>query len=234
MKLHSLSALLEQNPYPGRGILLGRAPDGKAVTAYFIMGRSENSRNRIFARTDDGIQTQARDSSKMSDPSLIIYHPVRLVNGNLIVTNGDQTDTIRDALLNGNTFEQALDTRTFEPDPPHYTPRISGMLAPDGSFRLSMLKSADGNPDCRCHYLWSYNNPPAGEGRLLHTYLGNGNPLPSFEGEPVRVALETSDPDILAAQIWNALHAENKISLYVRCTDTDSGAYRDALINKDT
>ena len=196
-----LTALLKNNPYPGRGIVLGRSADGKsAVAAYFIMGRSENSRNRVFTVTEDGIRTEAHDPSKMTDPSLIIYHPVRQVGRGLIVTNGDQTDTIRDGLLAGNTFASALHTREFEPDGPNYTPRISGLLSPDGSF--------------------------------LHTYMGDGSPLPSFEGEPERVILDDPDAETLAERMWNALNSDNKVSLFVRYTDLDTGEYRQVIRNK--
>ena len=252
MKTQSLTALLSNNPYPGRGIVLGKSMDGaKAIAAYFIMGRSENSRNRVFVATDGGIRTQAHDPSKMTDPSLIIYHPVRTDrNGNLIVTNGDQTDTIWDALNAENggqaengeraenasvcarAFVQALETRTFEPDAPHYTPRISGLLCSDGAFWLSILKSADGNPDCCCRTFWHYDAPPAGEGRFLHTYQGDGNPLPSFAGDPVRVALDAPDADALADALWTALNPDNRISLFVRYTDIARGVYKDRIINR--
>ena len=240
MNVQSLTALLSSNPYPGRGIVLGRSMDGaKSIAAYFIMGRSENSRNRIFVPTDGGIRTQAHDPSKMTDPSLIIYHPVRTDrNHNLIVTNGDQTDTIRDALNAeneknaGSGFVQALETRTFEPDPPHYTPRISGLLCPNGAFWLSILKSADGNPDCSCRAFWHYDAPPAGEGRFLHTYQGDGNPLPSFDGEPVRVTLEAPDANTLAKELWTALNPDNRVSLFVRYTDIARGAHEDQIINR--
>ena len=170
MNILDLSQLLREHPYPGRGIVLGRSADNKkAVIAYFIMGRSENSRNRVFESTEDGIRTRAYDESRMTDPSLIIYHPVRQVGRGVVVTNGDQTDTIRDYLLEGRTFAEALRTRCFEPDPPNYTPRISGLLSPDGSFKLSILKSADGNPDCNLRYFYEYDAPLAGEGRFIHT-----------------------------------------------------------------
>ena len=234
MEKQSLPALLRGNPYPGRGILLGRsAGGGSAVAAYFIMGRSENSRNRVFTATEDGIRTEARDPSKMTDPSLIIYHPVRQAGRGLVVTNGDQTDTIRDYLLAGRTFAEALRTREFEPDAPHYTPRISGLLSPDGSFQLSILKSCGGNPDCCCRYFYTYDRPLPGEGRFIHTYQGDGNPLPSFAGEPVRVALEAADPEALAEELWAALDAENKVSLWVRYMDLASGAHRDVIQNKN-
>lgn len=233
MKKQNLMDLLKGSPYPGRGIVLGKSACGKnAVAVYFIMGRSENSRNRVFVPTEDGIRTQAHDPAKMTDPSLIIYHPVRQVGRGLIVTNGDQTDTIRDALLEGRTFTEALHTRTFEPDGPNYTPRISGLLSPDGSFQLSVLKSADGDPACCCRYFYHYDAPLAGEGRFIHTYQGDGNPLPSFEGEPVRAALEAADPEALADQVWEALNPENKVSLFVRFVNLADGTHRDEIRNR--
>ena len=233
MEKQSLPALLRGNPYPGRGILLGRSADGQsAVAAYFIMGRSENSRNRVFVETEDGIRTQAHDPAKMTDPSLIIYHPVRQIGRGLIVTNGDQTDTIRDYLLQGRTFQEALRSREFEPDGPNYTPRISGLLSPDGSFQLSILKSADGDPACCCRYFYLYDAPLPGEGRFLHTYQGDGDPLPSFQGEPVRVALDAPTPEDLAAELWEALHPENKVSLFVRYVRLADGACPQVIPNK--
>lgn len=229
----NLSQLLENNSYPGRGIVLGRSADGKyAVAAYFIMGRSENSRNRVFTVTEDGIRTEAYDPSKMTDPSLIIYHPVRQVGRGLVVTNGDQTDTIRDGLLAGKTFASALHTREFEPDGPNYTPRISGLLSPDGSYKLSILKSADGDPSCCLRYFYTYDHPLAGEGRFIHTYMGDGNPLPSFEGEPERVILDAPNAAALAEQMWAALNPDNKVSLFVRYTDLETGAHQDIIKNK--
>ena len=233
MEKQSLPALLRGNPYPGRGILLGRSADGQsAVAAYFIMGRSENSRNRVFVETEDGIRTQAHDPAKMTDPSLIIYHPVRQIGRGLIVTNGDQTDTIRDYLLQGRTFQEALRSREFEPDGPNYTPRISGLLSPDGSFQLSILKSADGDPACCCRYFYLYDAPLPGEGRFLHTYQGDGDPLPSFQGEPVRVALDAPTPEDLAAELWEALHPDNKVSLFVRYVRLADGACSQVIRNK--
>ena len=233
MKTLDLSALLRANSYPGRGIVLGKSPDGKkAVMAYFIMGRSENSRNRVFTVTEDGIRTQAYDPSKMTDPSLIIYHPVRQEGRGLIVTNGDQTDTVRDGLLAGKTFASALHTREFEPDAPNYTPRISGLLSPDGSFKLSILKSADGDPSCCHRYFYTYDHPLAGEGRFIHTYMGDGNPLPSFEGEPERIALDAPDAVSLAEEMWASLNPDNKVSLFVRYVDLETGAYQDVIKNK--
>lgn len=233
MEKLNLLDLLRNNPYPGRGIVLGKSADGKqAVAVYFIMGRSENSRNRVFVPTEDGIRTEARDPSKMTDPSLIIYHPVRKVGNELIVTNGDQTDTVRDYLLEGRTFAGALKSRAFEPDAPNYTPRISGLLSPDGSFQLSILKSAEGNPDCCCRYFYHYDAPLPGEGRFLHTYLGDGNPLPSFAGDPERVALDAGTPEELAEQVWEALNPENKVSLFVRFVDLSDGSHRDVIRNR--
>ena len=188
MKLLDIKQLLNAVSYPGRGIIMGRTPDNtKAVIAYFIMGRSENSRNRVFTETPDGIQTKAFDPSKLSDPSLIIYHPVRVMDdGITIVTNGDQTDTIRDFMAEGHCYRHALLTREFEPDAPNYTPRISGVVKSDGSYNLSILKSMDGDPACCCRYFYEYDKPVAGVGHYIHTYMGDGIPLPSFEGEPSR------------------------------------------------
>ena len=228
-----ITQLLKGNPYPGRGIVLGRSADNKyAVAAYFIMGRSENSRNRVFTVTEDGIRTEAHDPSKMTDPSLIIYHPVRQVGDKLIVTNGDQTDTVRDGLLAGRTFADALQTREFEPDCPHYTPRLSGLMGPDGSFRLAILKSADGDPSCCPRYFYTYVHPPAAEGRFIHTYMGDGAPLPSFEGEPERVTLDAPNAEALAEQMWQALNPDNKVSLFVRYTDLASGEATQVIKNK--
>ncbi len=233
MELLNLTRLLEENPYPGRGIVLGRSADDRfAVAAYFIMGRSENSRNRVFVPTEDGIRTQAHDPTKMTDPSLIIYHPVRRAGRGLVVTNGDQTDTVRDCLLAGRTFAEALHTREFEPDGPNYTPRISGLLSPDGSFQLSILKSADGDPACCCRYFYDYDHPLPGEGRFLHTYMGDGSPRPSFEGEPERVILDDPTAEALAERMWAALNGENKVSLFVRYIDLADGTCQDVIRNK--
>ena len=233
MNILDFSQLLREHPYPGRGIVLGRSADNKkAVIAYFIMGRSENSRNRVFEATEDGIRTRAYDESKMTDPSLIIYHPVRQVGRGVVVTNGDQTDTIRDYLLEGRTFAEALRTRCFEPDPPNYTPRISGLLSPDGSFKLSILKSADGNPDCNLRYFYEYDAPLAGEGRFIHTYQENADPLPSFEGEPRRVAITAPSAQALADELWASLNDDNKVSLYVCYRDLASGEVDTVIVNK--
>ena len=233
MEKLDLMDYLRQRPYPGRGIVLGRSADGKsAVIVYFIMGRSENSRNRIFEATEDGIRTRAFDESKMTDPSLIIYHPVRRAGRGIVVTNGDQTDTVRDYLLQGRTFAEALRTRCFEPDPPNYTPRISGLLSPDGSFKLSILKSSDGDPACNLRYFYEYDAPLAGEGRLIHTYQENADPLPSFEGEPRRVALTAPDAETLARQVWESLDRDNKVSLYVSYVNLYDGTADTVIINK--
>ena len=233
MEKLNLTNLLETNAYPGRGIVLGRTADNQyAVAAYFIMGRSENSRNRVFTETEDGIRTEAYDPSKMVDPSLIIYHPVRKVGDDLVVTNGDQTDTIRDFLVEGKSFGQSLHTREFEPDGPNYTPRISGIIAPDGSFKLSILKSADGDPSCCHRFFYTYDKPLAGEGRFIHTYMGDGNPLPSFEGEPKRVVLDAPNAEALADQIWNALNPDNKVSLFVRYISLADGSCQQVIKNK--
>ena len=233
MEKLNLTNLLESNAYPGRGIVLGHTADNQyAVAAYFIMGRSENSRNRVFTETEDGIRTEAYDPSKMVDPSLIIYHPVRKVGDDLVVTNGDQTDTIRDFLVEGKSFGQSLHTREFEPDGPNYTPRISGIIAPDGSFKLSILKSADGDPSCCHRFFYTYDQPLAGEARFIHTYMGDGNPLPSFEGEPKRVVLDAPNAEALADQIWNALNPDNKVSLFVRYISLADGSCQQVIKNK--
>ena len=229
----NLNEYLQGNPYPGRGIFLGRSADNqKAVIAYFIMGRSENSRNRIFESTEDGIRTKAFDESKMVDPSLIIYHPVRKVGDTLVVTNGDQTDTIRDSLLEGKSYIEALRTRCYEPDGPNYTPRISGVVEKDGAFCLSILKSADGDPSCNNRYFYEYDAPLSGEGRFIHTYQENLDPLPSFEGEPRRVAISAPDAQTLAKEVWENLNEDNKVSLYVSYIDLSSGQADTVILNK--
>ncbi len=230
-----MCALLRANSYPGRGILLGRSPDGAhAVAAYFIMGRSENSRNRIFAETEDGIRTQAHDPARMTDPSLIIYHPVRVVGGVTIVTNGDQTDTVAGALGRGSGWVRALRTRTFEPDAPNFTPRISGLVGPDGGYRLSILKSAGGDP-ARCQrFFFEYDTPAAGTGHFLSTYRGDGDPLPSFAGEPIPVAIAVPTADALAQALWASLNGDNKVSLFVRYISLADGTSRTVIRNKHT
>ena len=233
MKNLDLAALLRENAYPGRGIVIGRTADGaKVAIGYFIMGRSENSRNRIFELTEDGIRTKAFDESKMTDPSLIIYHPVRVVGDNTVVTNGDQTDTIRDGLLAGQIFAQALSTRTFEPDHPNYTPRISGIVLKDGSYALSILKSADGDPSSVRRQFFAYIDPLAGQGHFIHTYMGDGNPLPSFEGEPEQVAIPCATAQEFADLLWTNLNEDNKVSLFVRYIDIASGETDTVIINK--
>ena len=236
MEMLSLEAELQSNAYPGRGIVIGKTPDGtKAVTAYFIMGRSENSRNRVFVEDGEGIRTQAFDPSKLSDPSLIIYAPVRVLGNKTIVTNGDQTDTIYELMDKQMTFEQSLRTREFEPDGPNYTPRISGIMhIKDGKYNyaMSILKSNNGNPDACNRYTFAYENPVAGEGHFIHTYMCDGNPLPSFEGEPKLVAIE-DDMDAFADKIWKSLNEDNKVSLFVRYIDITTGKYESKIINKN-
>ncbi len=220
------------NPYPGRGIILGLTADGKkSALAYFIMGRSENSRNRVFTETHDGIKTEAHDPSKLADPSLIIYHPVRFFGRGVIVTNGDQTDTIRDFLERGLPFDQALSTRQFEPDGPNWTPRISGLLSPDGSYKLSILKSADAEGTACARYTFTYPGI-RGVGHFIHTYITDGEPIPTFTGEPERVSIPDS-ADELSAQLWDNLDEQNKISLYVLYTDLATGEREYRLINKN-
>lgn len=227
---------LKNNAYPGRGIMIGRSACGKyAVTAYFIMGRSSNSRNRIFVTEGEGIRTEAFDPSKLEDPSLIIYAPVRVLNNDTIVTNGDQTDTIYDGLASGKTFEQSLRSREFEPDGPNYTPRISGVMHIEKGtydFAMSILKSNDGDPACCNRYTFTYDNPAPGEGRFIHTYMHDGNPLPSFEGEPKKVEL-SGDIDSFTQLVWDSLNEENKVSLFVRYIDIATGKYETRIVNKN-
>lgn len=232
----SLAEELSSTTYPGRGIVIGKTPDGKkAAIAYFIMGRSENSRNRIFVKDGEGIRTEAFDPSKLEDPSLIIYAPVRVLGNKTIVTNGDQTDTIYDLMDKQYTFEQALRTREFEPDAPNYTPRISGVLHFDnGSFNyaMSILKSNNGNPEACNRYTFAYENPVAGEAHFIHTYMGDGNPLPSFEGEPTLVDVPDNMDDF-ADLVWNNLNNDNKVSLFVRYINIKDGSYETKIINKN-
>mgnify|MGYP000172788624 FL=1 len=236
MEKVSLNNELASNTYPGRGIVVGKTADGKhAAIAYFIMGRSENSRNRVFVTDGDGIRTQAFDPSKLTDPSLIIYAPVRVLGNDTIVTNGDQTDTVYKLMQDGSTFEQSLCTREFEPDEPNFTPRISAILhVEDGGFDYSMsiLKSNNGNPDCCNRFTFDYENPVAGEGRFIHTYMHDGNPLPSFEGEPKLVAIP-DDMDAFAGMLWESLNEDNKVSLFVRYIDIATGKYETKIINKN-
>lgn len=235
-----LEKILREVSYPGRGIAIGRSADGKkAVIAYFIMGRSANSRNRIFVTEGSGIRTEAYDPSKMEDPSLIIYAPVRVLGNKTIVTNGDQTDTIYEGLDHQMTFEQSLRSRTFEPDAPNYTPRISGVLhVEQGSynFALSILKSDNGDPASCLRQTFAYENPKAGQGRFISTYKGDGSPLPSFEGEPVRLDFDenlTSDIDTFANRVWEALNEDNKVSLFVRFIDLATGSADSRILNKN-
>ena len=236
MEMLSLEKELQGNSYPGRGIVIGRSADGtKAVTAYFIMGRSDNSRNRVFVEEGEGIRTQAFDPSKLTDPSLIIYAPVRVLGDTTIVTNGDQTDTVYDGLKAQMTFEQSLRSREFEPDSPNYTPRISGIMEvkdANYTYSMSILKSSNGNPENCCRYTFSYENPLAGEGHFIHTYKCDGNPLPSFEGEPKRVEIP-DDMEAFTEMLWNSLNAENKVSLFVRYIDIATGKYDTKIINKN-
>lgn len=236
MTLQPLEKALSATTYPGRGIVIGRSADGaKAVTAYFIMGRSENSRNRVFVKDGSGIRTQAFDPSKLTDPSLIIYAPVRVLGNKTIVTNGDQTDTIYENMDKQQTFEHSLRCREFEPDAPNYTPRISGIMhVADGNynFALSILKSDNGDPASCNRFTFAYSTPKAGVGRFIHTYMGDGNPLPSFEGEPELVTI-AGDIDTFTQNIWNALNADNKVSLFVRFIDIATGVYEDRIVNKN-
>ena len=232
MKPVDLNQELRGNAYPGRGIVIGKSQDGGcAVVAYFIMGRSVNSRNRIFAEEPDGIRTEAADPAKMEDPSLIIYHPVRQMGRGLIVTNGDQTDTIRDFLEKGLPFEQALRTREFEPDGPNWTPRISGLLSPDGSYKLSILKAADEAGTACLRQTFEYPGQ-AGLGHFLHTYQCDGSPIPSFEGEPTPVTIE-GDIDAFTNSLWESLNQDNKVSLFVRFTDLATGQAQTRIVNKN-
>lgn len=235
MELTTISQYLGGNAYPGRGVLIGKSEDGNhAVIAYFIMGRSENSRNRIFEVDGEGIRTRAFDESKLTDPSLIIYAPVRVLGTTTVVTNGDQTDTVYNYLKGGRTFEEALRSGTFEPDGPNFTPRISGEVIVEGgmSFKLSILKSDCGREEAALRYFYEYSEPVNGEGRLIHTYKQDGNPIPSFEGEPVRVKLE-GDIDTFTDTVWNALNEDNKVSLFTRYIDLKTGEAQTRIINKN-
>lgn len=236
MEKKSLAQELAGNAYPGRGIVMGRSADGKyAAAAYFIMGRSVNSRNRIFVEDGEGIRTQAFDPAKLEDPSLVIYAPVKVLGNKTIVTNGDQTDTIYELMDRQQTFEQSLRTRKFEPDAPNYTPRISGIMhIENGSynFAMSILKSNNGDPSSCSRYTFAYENPAAGTGRFLHTYIGDSDPLPSFEGEPVLVAID-GDIDTFTKTVWDNLNSENKVSLFVRYIDIASGKYETRIVNKN-
>ena len=236
MNMLSIEQELKSNAYPGRGIILGKSPDGeKAVAAYFIMGRSENSRNRVFVEEGEGIRTQAYDPSKLTDPSLIIYAPVRVLGNKMIVTNGDQTDTIYEGMDRQLTFEQSLRQREFEPDAPNYTPRISGIMHVENgkyNYAMSILKSSDGDPSGCNRYTFAYENPKAGEGHFIHTYMHDGDPLPSFEGEPKRIAVP-DDIEEFTKLLWNSLNEENKVSLFVRYIDIETGAHETTITNKN-
>lgn len=237
MKMIDLAEELKGNSYPGRGIVIGKSPDGtKAVAAYFIMGRSSNSRNRVFVEEGEGIRTQAFDPSKLEDPSLIIYAPVRVLGNKTIVTNGDQTDTIYEGMDRQLTFEQSLRAREFEPDGPNYTPRISGIMHIGNglyNYAMSILKSNNGNPDSCNRYTFAYNNPAAGEGHFIHTYMHDGSPLPSFEGEPKLVGVLDSIEEFTKL-LWDNLNEENKVSLFVRYIDIQSGTYETRIVNKNS
>lgn len=237
MKKLNIYDELSSNAYPGRGIVIGKSEDGKkAVTAYFIMGRSVNSRNRVFVEDGDGIRTQAFDPSKLEDPHLIIYAPVRVLGNKTIVTNGDQTDTIYELMNQQLTFEQALRTREFEDDAPNYTPRISGIIKTtdngDFNYAMSILKSDNGNPDSCLRFTFSYKNPIASEGRFIHTYMGDGSPLPSFEGEPKLVGIPNSI-DEFTNGLWTSLNEDNKVSLFVRFIDLATGETDTRIVNKN-
>ena len=236
MKISTIKEELNSLAYHGRGIIIGKSADGeKAITAYFIMGRSVNSRNRVFVLEGENMRTKAFDESKMVDPHLIIYYPVRTLGDDTIVTNGDQTDTIYELMGKGLTFEESLRTREFEDDKPNFTPRISGMIhRKDGemSIDMSILKSADGNPESTERHTFTYSNPLAGVGRFIHTYMGDGNPLPSFEGEPEKVAI-SGDIDSFTEKVWNSLNEENKVSLFVRFINIADGTYETRIVNKN-
>ena len=236
MVLKNLAEEIGSTSYPGRGIVIGRTPDGKkAAIAYFIMGRSQNSRNRVFVTEGEGIRTEAFDPSKLEDPSLIIYAPVRVLGSDTIVTNGDQTDTIYENMDQGDTFEESLRSREFEPDAPNYTPRISGIVHTEAgySYEMSILKSDNGDPDQCLRFTFSYDNPKAGEGHFIHTYMGDGNPLPSYEGEPTRVTVPTDDLDEFTDIVWKSLNDDNKVSLFTRFIDVENGKYETRIVNKN-
>lgn len=233
MQIKSLATELNTNTYPGRGIVLGKSKDGKkAVIAYFIMGRSANSRNRIFEENDrGGIRTKAFDESKMEDPSLIIYNPVLKIDGKTIVTNGDQTDTIYDHMKEGFCYHHALVTREFEPDAPNYTSRISGVVKPNGDYNLSILKSNLGMPEC-VRYFFEYPAHP-GMGHFIHTYEHDGDPIPSFEGEPTPVEIDGSDIDAFTSTVWDNLNEDNKVSLFTRFINLENGEEETRIVNKN-
>ena len=237
MEVVTLEKELNSLAYHGRGIVIGKSADGKkAVIAYFIMGRSENSRNRVFVEDGEGIRTQAFDESKMEDPHLIIYAPVRVLGNKTIVTNGDQTDTIYELMDTQMTFEQALRTREFEDDKPNYTPRISGIVHLDNgemNYAMSILKSADGDGSSCQRYTFAYSDPINGKGKFIHTYKGDGNPLPSYEGEPKTVVIPDMDIDAFTSMVWENLNADNKVSLFTRYIDIATGKYESRIVNKN-
>ena len=235
MELFDLKKELAENSYPGRGIVIGQSEDGRfAAIAYFIMGRSVNSRNRVFVEDGEGLRTRAFDPGKLSDPSLVIYAPVRVLGNATVVTNGDQTDTVYDFMKEGKTFAEALCTRTFEPDAPNYTPRISGVVErTDGAFtyKLSILKSGDGDPDAPERFFFAYT-PKAGKGHFLHTYRCDGNPIPSFDGEPTPVKIE-GDLDAFTRLVWESLNEDNKVSLFTRFINLETGEWESRIVNKN-
>ncbi len=237
MKISTIANELNSLAYHGRGIMIGKSADSKkAVTAYFIMGRSENSRNRVFVPEGDAMRTKAFDESKMTDPHLIIYYPVRVLGNKTIVTNGDQTDTIYELMDRQMTFEQALRTREFEDDKPNFTPRISGIIHHDNgemNYAMSILKSAEGDDSSCERFTYAYSNPIAGKAKFIHTYNGDGNPLPSYEGEPKTLELPNVDIDTLTSLIWENLNADNKVSLFVRYIDLASGEIETRIVNKN-
>ncbi len=237
MKLSTIKDELNSLAYHGRGIIIGKSADGKsAITAYFIMGRSENSRNRVFVSEGDAMRTKAFDESKMTDPHLIIYYPVRVLGNKTIVTNGDQTDTIYNLMDKQMTFEQALRTREFEDDKPNFTPRISGIIHREGgdmNYALSILKSAEGDDSSCERFTYAYSSPISGRAKFIHTYNGDGNPLPSFEGEPKTLELPDTDIDSLTNLIWENLNEDNKVSLFVRYIDLESGKSETRIVNKN-
>lgn len=234
--MKNITELLKSNPYPGRGIIIGRSADANsAVTAYFIMGRSENSRNRVFVENGEGIRTKAFDEAKLTDPSLVIYNAVRVLGSKLIITNGDQTDTIAALMDQQLTFEQALRTREYEPDAPNYTPRISGILhfaEEKFNYAMSILKCCAYSESSCLRYTFAYNNPKAGTGRFIHTYKSDGEPLPSFEGEPVPIEI-SGNIDEFTRTVWDALNDENKVSLWTRFIDLKTRKYESRIINKN-
>ncbi|SCW39161.1 IMP cyclohydrolase [Ruminococcaceae bacterium YRB3002] len=236
MGINNLADLLSQTSYPGRGIVIGKSANGEyAVTAYFIMGRSTNSRNRVFTETPDGIKTEAFDPSLLTDPHLIIYSPVRMLGTDTIVTNGDQTDTIYEMMSAGKTFEEALRTREFEDDAPNYTPRISGIMhVVNGkfSYEMSILKSDDGNPASCERFTYQYLAPVNGEGRYIHTYMGDGSPLPSFTGEPEKVQIDDNIA-VFSKMVWNNLNSDNKVSLFVKYIEIATGKSETVIFNKN-